>query len=137
MALLIYMAPLNTYAQIKAETMLKDFYRAVSYVWTFEPPESIGKKLDSIARKYCTQELRLKAKKIYETQGFDLLTNENPYKIIPPESLTVTTAIHPNTYIISYKSVYDDGSDKGIPTSVTLHMIVTKCKDGYRISEIK
>ncbi|GAA4458659.1 hypothetical protein GCM10023092_27290 [Rurimicrobium arvi] len=121
--------------------MLKDFYRAVSYVWTNATPDvsisMVGRQLDSLAQKYCTRELRLKAKKTYETTSFDLLMNENSYEIVPPESLIVINDTRPNSYIVSYKSIDQDASGKRIPTAVTLHVVVVRCKDGYRISEIK
>ncbi len=121
--------------------MLKDFYTTYSVEWslkgTNKDPRLLGKKLDSLEQKYCTQKL-VKEVKDWFNDGQDLLTNT--WGIFEPvDSLTIVKDLaHKNSYILSYINVdYPQSLTMPVKKKIVLHIEVVKEGGHYKIASVK
>ncbi len=121
-------------------SMLKEFYIAHSNIWSIHPsqisPNDFDKKLDSLAEKYCTPQLRKEAKKYLE-DGHDLLTDDLGMSKESLNSLSVVKDAKENTYVVSYTvDSYPVAPEKPVKKQVVLHVTVVKEGENYKIASV-
>ncbi|WP_152552890.1 hypothetical protein [Schleiferia thermophila] len=114
--------------------MLKDFYTAYSKViFKFED----SSKVDSLLEKYCTPQLREKAKKYLE-YGHDLLTDDWGFSEESLTSLIVVKGAKENEYTVSYiVDTYPVAPNKPVKKQVVLFITVVKEGENYKIDSIR
>ena len=124
----------------QAVSMLKEFYIAHSNIWsmfrTDIPLKVVGEKLDSLAEKYCTLQLRIEAKKYLENGGFDVLTDERGISKESLTSMEITKDItKKNIYIVSYYHMQSSPA-KLVKCHVFLYVKVVKEDYVYKIDSV-
>lgn len=120
--------------------MLRNFYVAYNRVWSSDYDNLIlVNKLDSLQQKYCTKGLQQKLKKLYKTDGLDhdVMINDIYTDIESIKSILIIKDLtKDNSYIISYPASIEDASNNKISATVTIHVIVKKINDLYKIESV-
>lgn len=116
--------------------MLKEFYIEHSGIWSIPSsnisPENFDKKLDSLAGKFCTKQLRNEAKNYLEN-GYDLFTNDRGISNASLSTLTITSSLKKYVFVVSYEL---NLSTEAIKERVFLNVTVVKEGENFRISAI-
>jgi hypothetical protein len=116
--------------------MLKEFYIEYSGIWSIPSsdisPENFDKKLDSLSRKFCTQQLRKEAKEYLEN-GYDLFTNERGISNTSLSTLTITSSLKKYVYVVSYEL---NSSIESKIEKVFFNVTVVKEGENFKISSV-
>lgn len=126
----------NNSSEKQVQNMLVDFYSNYIYIWENTPISVVYEKLDSLMQENCTSKLRNKAIKTFKEADADWLTNNLVGSI--NENLTVERdATKENGYIVSFIASNSDASGNVIKQIVTLHVMVVKERERYKIADVK
>ncbi len=131
----------TTFSRSDIEKTIKDFYIEYCNIWNNTPnsvPATLlHEKIDSLAQKYCTNQIRNDSKEWF-ADGHELFTND--YGIVR-ESLNSFSvkadSTKNNLYTITYITINPDASNKPVRQKVVLHVSVVKEKDNYKINKVK
>ena len=123
----------QTYAEdLKVIAMLKEFYASYIRAGTEEPSKTYVTKLEAIQKKYCTAKFILWEDK-ESANGhldWDPLVSAQDFDIKWLQTLSIVREFaYPNRYTISYMDNYDH-------KKVSISLIVTKAKGGYKIDNV-
>jgi hypothetical protein len=125
----------------QVEGMLKDFYTAYHKAWAKKStPNVLMNELDSLHQVYCTNNLRVELKKLFQEQGLDhdIFTNDYGTDDESMKTLTITKDLTKvNSYIVSYFVNTEDPSNKIIREKVVVNLLLKKENDTYKINEVK
>lgn len=112
--------------------VIRHFYEIHDAIWSSPPGNSLirHKKLDSITEKYCTQRLRVKAKR-WLADGHDLFTNDWDTSIA-----TFGIVQEPNEENIFIVSFVVDAYDKPVKKKIRLRISVLKELGVYKLDSV-
>lgn len=119
--------------------MLKDFYKAHNKEWLAAlDANTLGKKLDSLERKYCTSKLREEAREWFR-DGHDLLTNDWGTDANSLKGMAITKdPVRLNGYVVSYwVNTFPVSPKKPVRKRVELHVLILIEAGIYKIASVK
>lgn len=120
--------------------MLKEFYSDYNAIWANgNDPKILIKKIDLIEQKYCSKKLYDDLKKLSEKQGLDHDIFTNDFGTDDESLKTMSIIKDPqktNEFIVSYIVSTSDPVGKKIKEKVTIHIVVVKDKESYKIDDV-